>query len=150
MKPKTVRRRAAGVATGNGGPERGVHAVSTSAHGNASPLADAVVGGMVKRTKARAPRRPAKLWQLRLYVTDLTPKSLMAFANLKQICESHLKDCCRITVIDLRKQPQLAKSDQILAIPTLVRKLPKPVRTIIGNLSHTERVLIGLDLRPTD
>lgn len=94
--------------------------------------------------------RPAKLWQLRLYLVGQTPKSLMAFANLKKICESHLKGHYRITVIDLVKQPQLAKGDQILAIPTLVRKLPPPVRKIIGDLSDTERVLVGLDLRPAD
>ena len=148
MKTKTVKRRASGVATGNGGQERGVHAASTSAHGNTSPLAGAVVGRTAKRAKARAPRPPAKLWQLRLYVTDSTPKSLTAFSNLKKICESQLKGRYRITVIDLVKQPHLAKGDQILAIPTLVRKLPPPVRKIIGDLSDTERVLVGLDLRP--
>jgi circadian clock protein KaiB len=100
----------------------------------------------VKRPAAR--RRPAKLWQLRLYVMDQTPKSVTAFANLKQICESHLKGRYRITVIDLLRQPQLAKGDQILAIPTVVRRLPSPVRTIIGNLTDADRVLIGLDLRP--
>ena len=93
-------------------------------------------------------RRPAKLWQLRLYVMDQTPKSVTAFANLKQLCESQLKGCYRITVIDLLKQPHLAKGDQILAVPTVVRKLPKPVRTILGNLSDTARLLVGLDLRP--
>jgi circadian clock protein KaiB len=93
-------------------------------------------------------RKPAKLWQLRLYVTDSTPRSLTSFSNLKKICESQLKGCYRITVIDLLKQPHLAKGDQILAIPTVVRRLPKPVRTILGNLSDTERVLVGLDLRP--
>jgi len=92
-------------------------------------------------------RRPAKLWQLRLYVMDQTPKSETAFANLKSICESHLKGRYRITVIDLLKHPQLAKGDQILAIPTVVRRLPNPVRTIIGNLSDTARLLVGLDLR---
>jgi circadian clock protein KaiB len=103
----------------------------------------------VKR-KAAAPNRfLAKLWQLRLYVTDQTPKSRTAFANLKTICETHLKGQYRITVIDLLKQPQLAKGDQILAVPTVVRRLPSPVRTIIGNLSDTERVLVGLDLRPS-
>jgi circadian clock protein KaiB len=91
--------------------------------------------------------RPAKLWQLRLYVMDTTPKSVAAFANLKTICETHLKGRYRITVIDLMKQPHLAKGDQILAIPTVVRRLPNPVRTIIGNLSDTDRVLVGLDLR---
>ena len=104
----------------------------------------------VRRRASDSHRRPAKLWQLRLYVTNQTPKSLTAFANLKKICESHLKGRYRITVIDLVEQPQLAKGDQILAIPTVMRKLPKPVRTIIGNLSDTERVLVGLDLRPAD
>jgi circadian clock protein KaiB len=104
----------------------------------------------VKRRASAAPRRPAKLWQLRLYVTGQTLKSLTAFSNLKKICESHLKGRYRITVIDLVEQPHLAKGDQILAIPTVVRKLPKPVRTILGNLSDTERVLVGLDLRAAD
>jgi circadian clock protein KaiB len=104
----------------------------------------------VKRAKFRAPRRTAKLWQLRLYVTDQTPRSLTAFSNLKQMCESHLKGSYRITVIDLLKQPQLARGDQILAVPTVVRKLPKPVRIILGNLSDTERMLVGLDLRAVD
>ena len=103
-----------------------------------------------KKTKlwSSAPaRRRAKLWQLRLYVMDTTPKSQTAFANLKQMCENHLKGRYRITVIDLLKQPQLAKGDQILAVPTVVRRLPHPVRTIIGNLSDIDRVLVGLDLR---
>ena len=92
---------------------------------------------------------PARhVWRLRLYVAGQTPKSLTAFANLKRICESHLKGRYRIEVIDLLEQPQLSKGDQILAIPTLVRKLPQPMRKIIGDLSDTERVLIGLDLRP--
>jgi len=104
----------------------------------------------VRRRVSAPARRPAKLWQLRLYVMGQTPKSLTAFANLKKICESQLKGRYRITVIDLVKQPHLAKGDQILAIPTVVRKLPKPVRTIIGNLSDTERVLVGLDLRAVD
>ena len=103
----------------------------------------------VKRPASAAPRRPAKLWQLRLYVMGETGKSQTAFANLKQLCDSLLKGRYRITVIDLVKHPHLAKGDQILAIPTVVRKLPKPVRTIIGNLSDTERVLVGLDLRAT-
>jgi circadian clock protein KaiB len=102
-----------------------------------------------KPAKSAPPRR-AKLWQLRLYVMDTTAKSQTAFANLKKFCESHLKGRYHITVIDLVKQPQLAKGDQILAIPTVVRKLPKPVRTIIGNLSDTARVLVGLDLRAAD
>ena len=101
----------------------------------------------------KAPRaKPADpdLWKLRLYVAGQTPKSLTAFANLKKLCENHLKGRYRIEVIDLLEQPHLSKGDQILAIPTVVRKLPKPVRTIIGNLSDTERVLVGLGLRPAD
>ena len=101
----------------------------------------------VKRRASASLRSPAKLWQLRLYVSDHTPKSLATLSNLKKICESQLKGRYRITVIDLLKQPQLAKGDQILAVPTVVRRLPKPVRTIIGNLSDTDRVLVGLDLR---
>jgi circadian clock protein KaiB len=104
----------------------------------------------LKRPKSGFHPRPAKLLQLRLYVFDHTPKSLLALSNLKKICESQLKGRYRIRVIDLLKQPHLAKGDQILAIPTVVRKLPKPVRTIIGNLSDTERVLVGLDLRAVD
>jgi circadian clock protein KaiB len=87
-------------------------------------------------------------WQLRLYVAGQTPKSLAAFANLKKICEEHLSGKYRIEIIDLLENPRLAKGDQILAIPTLVRKLPEPVRKIIGDLSNTERVLVGLDVRP--
>lgn len=98
-----------------------------------------------KPAKRRASAGP--LWQLRLYIMDQTPKSATAFANLKHLCETHLKGRYRITVIDLLKHPQLAKGDQILAIPTVVRRLPSPVRTIIGTLSHTAHVLVGLDLR---
>jgi len=98
----------------------------------------------------KPPRKKEKPWQLRLYVTDQTPRSRSAIANLTKICESHLKGRYRITVIDLLKHPQLAKGDQILAVPTVVRKLPGPVRIIIGTLSDTERVLVGLDLRQAD
>ena len=87
-------------------------------------------------------------WELRLYTAGQTPKSLAAFANLKRICEEHLAGCYQIEVVDLLKNPQLAQGDQILALPTLVRKLPEPVRKIIGDLSNAERVLVGLDLRP--
>jgi len=104
----------------------------------------------MKRRGDAASRRPAKLWQLRLYVMDKTPKSLTALSNLKKYCEIHLKGRYRIRVIDLARQPQLAKGDQILAIPTVVRKLPKPVRTIIGTLSETAHALVGLDLRQAD
>jgi circadian clock protein KaiB len=96
---------------------------------------------------AASPRPPANFWHLRLYVTDQTPKSRIAFTNLKKFCESHLKGRYRITVIDLLLHPHLAKGDQILAIPTVIRKLPKPMRTVIGTLSDTERMLVGLDLR---
>ena len=100
------------------------------------------------RRVAVGQRLRAKFWQLRLYVMDQTPKSVAAFATLKTICETHLKGRYRITVIDLLKHPQLAKGDQILAIPTVVRRLPSPVRTVIGSLSDLNRVLVGLDLRP--
>ncbi len=85
---------------------------------------------------------------LRLYVAGQTPKSIAAFNNLKKICEEHMAGKYRIEVVDLLKNPQLAKGDQIFAIPTLVRRLPPPLRKIIGDLSNTERVLVGLDLRP--
>jgi len=85
-------------------------------------------------------------WNLRLYVAGQTPKCVAAFANLKKLCEEHLHCKYTIEVIDLLENPQLAKGDQILAIPTLVRKLPVPMRKIIGDLSNTERVLVGLDL----
>ena len=91
--------------------------------------------------------RPEKNWELRLYVAGQTPKSLAAFANLKKICEEHLAGEYHIEVIDLLKEPKLASGDQILAIPTLVRKLPEPIRKIIGDLSDTERVLVGVNLR---
>lgn len=91
----------------------------------------------------------SEIWNLRLYVAGQTPKSILAFSNLKKLCEEHLKGKYKIEVIDLIKNPQLAKGDQILAIPTLVRKLPVPLRKIIGDLSDTERVLVGLDLKAT-
>ncbi len=97
------------------------------------------------------PTRPkSDVFLLRLYVAGQTPKSMTAFANLKNICEEHLAGRYEIEVVDLLKNPTLAQGDQILAIPTLVRKLPEPVRKIIGDLSNTERVLIGLDLLPRE
>ncbi len=88
-------------------------------------------------------------WDLRLYVAGQTPKSMTAFTNLKKICAEHLKGRrYNIEVVDLMENPTLARGDQILALPTLVRKLPHPLRKIIGDLSNTERVLVGLDLRP--
>ncbi len=85
-------------------------------------------------------------WRLRLYVAGQTPRSIEAFANLKKICEEHLKGQYVIEVVDLLENPKLAKGDQILAIPTLVRRLPEPLRKIIGDLSDTERVLVGLNI----
>ena len=93
-------------------------------------------------------RQKPQVWKLRLYVAGQTPKSIRAFANLKVLCEEHLKDRYQIEVVDLLEHPQLARGDQIIAIPTLVRRLPQPVRKIIGDLSSTERVLVGLDVRP--
>ena len=90
----------------------------------------------------------AARWNLRLYVAGQTPRSLTAFKNLKEICEEYLKGKYHIEVIDLMENPTLARGDQILAIPTLVRKLPQPIRKIIGDLSKTERVLVGLDIQP--
>jgi circadian clock protein KaiB len=86
---------------------------------------------------------------LRLYIAGQTPRSIAAFANLKRICEEHLAGRYRIEVIDLVQNPQLAAGDQILAVPTLVRRLPEPVRKIIGDLSNADRVLVGLDIRPS-
>lgn len=113
--------------------------------------------GKVKGVKStaevqgRAKEEASKdFWALRLYVAGQTPKSLAAFANLKKICEEHLEGKYTIEVVDLLKNPTLARGDQILAIPTLVRKLPEPIKKIIGDLSNTERVLVGLDLRPAD
>ena len=88
-----------------------------------------------------------KAYRLRLYVAGQTPKSVLAFTNLKQICEDHLQGRYEIEIVDLLENPQLAQGDQILAVPTLVRRLPEPIKKIIGDLSNTERVLVGLDLQ---
>ena len=106
----------------------------------------------MKKISAKKPR-PTKstltdFWELRLYIAGQSPNSIAAFANLKKICEDQLKGKYRIEVIDLLEKPQLAKGDQIIAIPTLVRRLPAPVKKIIGNLSQVERTLVGLDLQP--
>jgi circadian clock protein KaiB len=87
-------------------------------------------------------------FDLRLYVAGQTPKAVRAFANLRKICDEHLAGRYKIEVIDLLEDPQLGRGDQILALPTLVRRLPSPIKKIIGDLSNTERVLVGLDLRP--
>jgi len=99
-----------------------------------------------KRRAAKTAR--ADFWELRLYIAGLTPNSIAAIGNLKKICEDQLKGKYRIEVVDLLKKPQLAKGDQIVAIPTLVRRLPPPVKKIVGNLSKTERTLVGLDILP--
>jgi len=98
--------------------------------------------------KARSPK-PSAAWQLRLYVAGRTQKSVEALANLQNICDKHLAGHYQIEVVDLTQNPALAKGDQILALPTLVRKLPPPARKIIGDLSNEHRVLVGLDLRAT-
>jgi circadian clock protein KaiB len=90
----------------------------------------------------------AKKWNLRLYVAGQTPKSIVALANLKRICDEHMNGQYQIEVIDLMENPQLAQRDQIVAIPTLVRELPSPLKRIIGDLSNTDRVLVGLDVVP--
>jgi len=100
----------------------------------------------IKKITALPIKKP--VFQLRLYVAGHTPKSMTALKNLKEICEEYLHGAYELEVIDLLKQPQLARGDQILAIPTLVRRLPTPVKKIIGDLSNTERVLVGLDVRP--
>ena len=86
-------------------------------------------------------------WRLRLYVAGQTPKSLTAFSNLKKLCEEHLANRHTIEVIDLSKQPQLAQKDQIVALPTLVRKLPEPIKRVIGDLSNFDRVMLGIDIK---
>src|SRR3954454_16535160 len=100
-----------------------------------------------RRVAAKTKRIPKKRWRLRLYVAGQTPKSLTAFANLKRMCEECLPGQYEIEVVDLTKQPEMAQHDQIVALPTLVRKLPEPIRRIIGDLSNTERVMVGLNLQ---
>ncbi len=103
----------------------------------------------MKTKRVPGKRRPARStpYQLRLYVAGEGPKSLAAMANLRKVCEEYLPGKYEIEVIDLTKHPQLAQGDQILAVPTLVRKLPEPLRRVIGDLSNTERLLVGLDLK---
>ena len=99
-------------------------------------------------TARRSGARPSpRIWELRLYIAGKSARALAAVSNLEQICERNLKGRYRIEVVDLLKNPQLARGDQILAVPTLVRKLPHPMKKIIGDLSNEERVLVGLDLR---
>jgi circadian clock protein KaiB len=103
-----------------------------------------------KSSKADRAESGSDMWDLRLYVAGQSPKSVRAFTNLKTFCEKHLAGRYRIEVIDLLKNPQLAAGDQILAIPTLVRKVPSPMRKIIGDMSNEQRTLVGFDLRPRD
>ena len=106
---------------------------------------------MKKPAKQEAPtgaKGETEVWELRLYIAGQTPRSVAAFANLKKLCEEHLPGRYKIEVIDLMQHPQLAAGDQIVALPTLVRKLPEPLRRIVGDLSNTERALVGLQLRP--
>ena len=121
----------------------------TALHAPPLPKTDRGDNG-VSASETQPPQAKSDAFILRLYVAGQTPKSMIAFANLKKICEEHLKGQYFIEVVDLLENPTLASGDQILAIPTLVRKLPKPVRKIIGDLSNTERVLIGLDLLPRE
>lgn len=100
------------------------------------------------RTRRNAAEIKSDEWILRLYVAGQTPKSLAAFANLKRICEEHLAGRYRIEVIDLSQTPHLAQHDQIIALPTLVRKLPEPIKRILGDLSNLQRVLVGMELQP--
>jgi len=117
------------------------------AGGNGTEAEDQEAGVSVQETELQN-AEAAEHWDLRLYVAGQTPKSVAALTNLQRFCEEHLAGKYRIEVVDLVANPQLARTDQILAIPTLVRRLPEPMRKIIGDLSNSERVLVGLDLRP--
>jgi circadian clock protein KaiB len=100
----------------------------------------------VKKTRETAPKK--EMWLLRLYVAGQTPNSVRAIENIKRICEEFLKGRYDLEVVDIYQQPVLAKGDQIIAVPTLIKKLPPPLRKFIGDMSATERILVGLDLRP--
>lgn len=116
----------------------------------ASPKAKGQAARTQAGTRASAPRVNTLKWNLRLYVAGQTPRSLTAFANLKRLCEEHLNGRYIIEVIDLVKSPQLAQSDQIVALPTLVRKLPEPIKRVIGDLSNIEKVMVGMDITPAE
>jgi circadian clock protein KaiB len=102
------------------------------------------------KKKSATPEASQEAWILKLYVAGQTPKSIAAFANLKKICDEHLAGKYHIEIVDLLKNPKLARGDQILAIPTVVRQLPPPVKKLIGDLANTERVLVGLNIKPVD
>ncbi len=121
--------------------------MGTPARGRKKPESERSSRGVGKRSVADRSGTRSRTYQLRLYVAGQTSRSLSAFANLKKICEEHLHGRYTIEVIDLVENPRLAQGDQIIAIPTLVRKLPPPIKKIIGDLSNTERVLVGLDIR---
>jgi circadian clock protein KaiB len=111
------------------------------------PLKTTAKKKIARRPKAANPRSSSGKWRLLLYVAGQTPRSLTAFANLKRLCEEHLAGRYQIEVIDLVRTPQLAQTDQIIALPTLVRRLPAPIRRVIGDLSNVERVMVGMELR---
>jgi circadian clock protein KaiB len=117
---------------------------SNGAHRQAKPVPRGAATKSTPLLKALA--SGSDTWNLRLYVAGQTPKSLTAFANLKQLCEQYLAGRYIIEVVDLTRQPQLAQADQIVALPTLVRKLPEPIKRLIGDLSNTERVMVGMEL----
>ena len=113
----------------------------------ARPAAKAAPKRKPATKRAESANEAPDRWNLRLYVAGQTPRSLTAFSNLKRLCDQHLAGRYQIEVVDLVKQPQLAQGDQIIAIPTLVRKLPEPIRRVVGDLSNIERVLVGMDLK---
>ena len=102
---------------------------------------------MIKAVEQRKRKKKGKMYELRLYIAGSTPKCTAALQNMRRYCEQHLKNQYSIEIIDLLQNPQLAEGDQILAVPTLVKKVPEPVRKIIGDLSNEEKVLVGLDIR---
>ncbi len=117
-------------------------------HEEAQPCRITDMTKSVTRKRRATKRTRGNFWELRLYIAGQTPNSIAAITNLKKICEDQLQGKYRIEVIDLLEKPQLAKGDQIVAIPTLVRRLPPPVKKIIGNLSKAEHALVGLDIQP--
>lgn len=121
---------------------------SSSKGGERSQNSRSSKRGARKASAERAPKGKMMEWELRLYVAGNTPNSIAAFSNLQQICEEHMGGRYRIEIIDLFENPQLARGDQIIAVPTLVRRLPTPIKKIIGDLSNVDRVLVGLDLKP--
>lgn len=113
-----------------------------------APARKRVKDGSARNNNQKSGPFKRPVWELRLYVAGMTPTSIRAFENLKRLCEEHMHGAYKIQVVDLLERPMLAHGDQIIAVPTLVRRLPTPVKKIIGDLSNTERVLVGLDLRP--